>query len=441
MREYINTPVLVNLVSMIRSETVGAILLVDHESEGRFYESLVHKSARVIPSSAMAIEIFISATQRGIAGLAVALRNTRVATGFSSHQFTPSIGDTSSLLICSSNFERAITNATGRTWYSACEKEIGSLAIRCTALACALERITKATTFSLDEEAASKLIDWSKLELLGDLISNTTSPEYNKEVQTQFIEDQKKSLRELLCNCDGDLAISVIASAIERYQPHGLRPDSTLSSIDLSKTLELSYPLENIEEDPVFWKMRKWERSNSRYKLLQQWRTLDSFKLVWDQRYWEPDLKSILGQGESNSGLSLIKLDLDNFKSVNTHLGHGGGDEAIKIASQIISSNALGVGEVYRRGGDEFIIIAPDLRGSEAEQLSERIRSEIELAFLAWGKIKKLEIFPTASIGIVDADYGIEFEALTQAVDQAQQTAKDNGKNMSIYKRLVINGD
>ncbi|EXF92570.1 hypothetical protein HK44_011085 [Pseudomonas fluorescens HK44] len=235
--------------------------------------------------------------------------------------------------------------------------------------------------------------------------------------------------------------MSVVATAIQRYRPHGLSPDSVVSSVELSKMLELSYALENIEDDPVFWKMRKWERSNPKYNLLRQWRTLDPFKLVWDQRYWEVDLKSLLSLGEAGGGLSLIKLDLDNFKNVNTRLGHGGGDEAIKIASRIISSVCYGAGEVYRRGGDEFVIIAPELRGNEAERLSEKIRTEIESVFLAWGDSNNLETCPTASIGVVDADYGVCFDELTRAADQAQQLAKDSGKNISIYKRLIIQTD
>ncbi|MCH5655461.1 GGDEF domain-containing protein [Pseudomonas syringae] len=438
MREYIDIPVLVNLVSMMRSETVGAILLVDHETEGRFYDSLAHQTARVIPSPAMAIEILSSASRRGIAGLAAAVRGGRATEDLASFQFHPSLGDTSSLLICSPNFERAIINATGRTWYVSCEKEIGSLAVRCAALACALERVATVKSLSLDTEALLDFVDWSLLGLLEESVVGATSLEAYKEINSLFETDSKKALRELLLCCDGDLAISIVSSAIERYQPHGLKADSIVSKVEVSKMLELSYPLESIEDDPVFWKMRKWERSNPRYSLLRQWRTLDPFNLVWDQRYWDVDLKSLLSLGESGGGLSLIKLDLDNFKSVNTSLGHGGGDEAIKIASRVILSITIGVGEVYRRGGDEFIIIAPDLRGDDAENLSERIRSEIESVFLVWGGSKGLEIFPTASIGVIDADYGICFAELTEAADQTQQLAKDSGKNISIYKKLTV---
>lgn len=436
MREYIDIPVLVNLVSMMRSETAGAILLVDHEAEGRFYDSLAHQNARVIPSPAMALEILFSATRRGIAGLAAAVRSTRATSDLSSFQFHPSLGDTSSLLLCSPNFERAIKNATGRTWYVSCEKEIGSLAIRCAAIACALNQIAASTPLSLDTDASLDFIDWSLLTLREKTVSEATSAEVYKKIQSSFEVNSKKTLRELLLCCDGDSAINIVAAAIERYQPHGLRPDSIVSSIEVSKMLELSYPLESIEDDPVFWKMRKWERSNPRYSLLRQWRTLDPFNLVWDQRYWDVDLRALLSLGEVGGGLSLIKLDLDNFKSVNTNLGHIGGDEAIRIASRIILSTTVGAGEVYRRGGDEFVIIAPDLRGSDAERLAEKIRAEIESVFLAWGRSNQLDPCPTASIGVIDADYSVSFDELTLAVDDAQQLAKDSGKNISIYKKL-----
>jgi diguanylate cyclase (GGDEF)-like protein len=204
--------------------------------------------------------------------------------------------------------------------------------------------------------------------------------------------------------------------------------------------LELSYPFDSIEDDPIFWKIKKWEINNPRYSLLRKWRALDPFKLVLDQRYWEADLKAFLKLGESGGGIGLIKLDLDNFKSVNTKLGHGGGDDAIKIASRVINSASSGRGEVYRRGGDEFVVIAPDLRGHDIKSLAEEIRAGIESAFLDWGRDNNLEVYPTASIGVIDADYGVDFDELTQAADQAQQSAKDQGKNISIYRQLLVKG-
>lgn len=421
---------------MMRSEIKGAILLVDYESEGRFYNSLAHQDARVIPSHSIALDILNSATQRGVSGLTAAVRKITAANELTIAQFAPSIGDTSSLLICSSNFERAIINATGRIWYNMTTTEIGSLALHCTALAYTLEKISEKTSIPLEKEALLNLICWKRFSLLEDPIVNIIGATCFSEIKSEFANACKKTLRELLPYCEGDLVINIIAGAIKSYQPHGLKSESTVSFVELSRMLELSYPLENIEDDPIFWKMRKWERRNPRYNLLQQWRTLDPFKLVWDQRYWECDLKALLSLGEAGGGLSLIKLDLDNFKSVNTSLGHSGGDEAIKIASQTIISITQGMGEVYRRGGDEFIIIAPDLRGEEASLLGENIRIEIEKVFASWGTEKKLEIYPTASIGIVDADYAICFDKLTQAADNAQQSSKDRGKNICTYITL-----
>jgi diguanylate cyclase (GGDEF)-like protein len=170
--------------------------------------------------------------------------------------------------------------------------------------------------------------------------------------------------------------------------------------------LRASFQLADFEQDDLFWKMKKWERSNPRYKLLRSWRELDPLGTVWGQRYWQKDLAALLDTLGAGAILAVLKMDLDNFKRVNEVCGHTVGDEAIRLYCSIVKK-VLGIaGEIYRRGGDEVIALAPGVTEGIARELAEKTRSEIESQLHEWGTARDLNPTPTASIGLTVAGRG-----------------------------------
>jgi len=195
------------------------------------------------------------------------------------------------------------------------------------------------------------------------------------------------------------------------------------------RLLRVGYDMEELTTDGVFHRMRHWERQHQGYPLLKEWRFRDPLGVVLDQRYWEQDLRVQFALTRGGQRLAALKMDLDNFKVVNEKLGHSMGDEAIRLYCRIVKENLGPFGEVYRRGGDEVVVLAPGLPGPEAAGLAERLRQRIELDFREWGTRHSLETCPTASIGVVSMDLCASAEDAVKLLDQAQKSAKETGKN------------
>jgi len=89
------------------------------------------------------------------------------------------------------------------------------------------------------------------------------------------------------------------------------------------------------------------------------------------------DLQSLLGWAPS---VSVLYLDLDNFKAVNDKYRHEGGDICIGEAAEIFGKVIQHKGRLYRlhATGDEFVILLPNFDQSEARATAERIRMAIE---------------------------------------------------------------
>lgn len=145
-----------------------------------------------------------------------------------------------------------------------------------------------------------------------------------------------------------------------------------------------------------------------------------------NRRAFEARLQRELdGRGENS--LSLILLDLDQFKSVNDSCGHLAGDRLLCQVARLLQQDRRPYDLVARLGGDEFGLILPQCAPYDAVDIAERLRRSLELFNFAWDD----RCFAvTASIGvalIADANTRLE-EAMRQA-DAACYRAKEKGRN------------
>ena len=125
--------------------------------------------------------------------------------------------------------------------------------------------------------------------------------------------------------------------------------------------------------------------------------------------------------------LSLLMLDIDNFKSVNDQYGHLVGDVVIKEIAAAIQKTIRHVDVAARYGGEEFTIILPETAIYNAAIIAERLRKRIqEIKVQAGDKI----ISPSVSIGIAEyPNSSKNIKDLIDWADKALYMSKNNGKN------------
>ena len=133
---------------------------------------------------------------------------------------------------------------------------------------------------------------------------------------------------------------------------------------------------------------------------------------------------------ESGSVLTMF-LDLDRFKQVNDSLGHSAGDELLREAAQRLESRVRESDTVSRLGGDEFLVICPDV---SPDGDWEHIAQEMLKAMSAPFYIGDHEFFVGASIGVAAyPDGGNEPQKLLKNADIAMYAAKEKGRNRYCY--------
>jgi diguanylate cyclase (GGDEF)-like protein len=126
------------------------------------------------------------------------------------------------------------------------------------------------------------------------------------------------------------------------------------------------------------------------------------------------------------SGLALLVLDLDHFKSVNDRFGHEVGDRMLKAFADVAEGNVRPSDQLFRMGGEEFCFVLPDTTPPEAIAVAELIRAVFESNLI---ETPSGPAAATVSIGIAASQFAVEVEVLLAAADAAVYEAKARGRN------------
>ena len=177
---------------------------------------------------------------------------------------------------------------------------------------------------------------------------------------------------------------------------------------------------------------RKLERQLKEIRELEdQLRELanhDSLTGVYNRGYLEETLsREIARAGRKKYSLSVIMLDIDNFKIINDTYGHKTGDEVIVALGKMLQRVTREADCVSRFGGDEFVLLMPEMSKENAFHRAEVWREECKSLKLR--KLKKVIQF-TISVGIAAFPVnGSTNETLLAEADQALYHAKHSGRD------------
>ncbi|MFZ5445269.1 MAG: diguanylate cyclase [Myxococcota bacterium] len=126
--------------------------------------------------------------------------------------------------------------------------------------------------------------------------------------------------------------------------------------------------------------------------------------------------------------LSVVMLDLDDFKRVNDRLGHLAGDALLAGLAQRLAHHVRGDAQVFRYGGEEFTVVLPGADPRDALTIAERLRLAVAREPFPVADGRRLEV--TCSVGVVTLGAETSVHAFVDAADQALLEAKRTGKNV-----------
>jgi diguanylate cyclase (GGDEF)-like protein len=125
--------------------------------------------------------------------------------------------------------------------------------------------------------------------------------------------------------------------------------------------------------------------------------------------------------------LSLLLIDLDHFKRVNDQHGHAVGDAVLCSFADTVRECVRAADVLFRRGGEEFVLVMPSTHGDQAARVAERLRARLDGAPL---RVRdELLLMQTASIGVATWDGAESAEAMEERADLAMYEAKRLGRN------------
>jgi diguanylate cyclase (GGDEF)-like protein len=162
----------------------------------------------------------------------------------------------------------------------------------------------------------------------------------------------------------------------------------------------------------------------------------DSLTGVYNRRYLERRLGEEYSHArEFNAPLSILLIDVDEFKEINDNAGHTAGDQVIVKLAMLMKNMIRGGDVLVRFGGDEFLVIALNTPAQDAASLAEKLLTRVaSQPFLVNGERQNnKEIHTTISVGVAELTNEVEgIDQLVSNADAALYCAKREGRNRTV---------
>jgi len=179
-------------------------------------------------------------------------------------------------------------------------------------------------------------------------------------------------------------------------------------------------------------RIRAEEALRESEKRYQELSITDGLTKLYNLRHFYHQLKlEIERTNRYNHSLTLLMLDIDDFKQYNDSFGHLEGDKVLIRLSEFIRKSIRRTDSAYRYGGEEFTIILPETNGEQGFAVAERIRTCLknEAFFPITGK----KIHIGVSIGIAQFILHEPLKDFIRRADKSMYKAKELGKDRIIF--------
>ncbi len=253
---------------------------------------------------------------------------------------------------------------------------------------------------------------------------------------------------------DNPYELVIMSMAMEGYDP--LRISSQLRTLEQGKNvpivlianeedrpkiiraLELGvndYILRPVEQNELIARVRTQLRRFRYAKELRdsvsntmQLAIIDELTGLYNRRYFDRHLELLLKKAsQQQRKMAVMMLDIDYFKNVNDKYGHDVGDKILVEFANRIQRNIRGADLPCRYGGEEFVVLMPDIDKTNAQIVGERVRFAVEKSLFDAGNGLKIPI--TVSIGISLNQIEDNPHSLLKRADMALYRAKNEGRN------------
>ena len=150
---------------------------------------------------------------------------------------------------------------------------------------------------------------------------------------------------------------------------------------------------------------------------------------VLNRRGMDSAMRQLLASADGHPTVSLLMIDLDNFKPFNDNHGHLVGDQVLCFAAKILKNATRGSDIIARYGGDEFSVLLPETSESEAKTVAHNILSALQNNKIKRRSTGEILGTLTASIGVAQLNENENLEDLVERADKGLYAAKRNGRN------------
>lgn len=224
-----------------------------------------------------------------------------------------------------------------------------------------------------------------------------------------------------------------------------VRPEAQQSAtmaLDLGASDLVTLPI-NIDElvlrlKTMMDRKRQSDRLRSKVRDGLHMAVTDPLTGLYNRRYALSHLERVRDRAaESGKCFAVMLADLDQFKSVNDTHGHAAGDEVLKAVAARLTANLRSVDLVARIGGEEFLVVLPEIAPKGAQRAAERMRTAVSadpIAVPSSGKGSGSSLIQTVSIGLAIGGGGPagsldDLDELLKRADRALYDSKEQGRN------------